>query len=148
VGQKSQVLGPHPVDYPRMLARRPFELKGPYRQDGLFRLQEWVANHDALNLTLEEAARIACLERHYFSNKFTERVGQSFREWRSRYRIAWAVQAIATGEHSIAEVIYRAGYKDRRTFERTVKRLTGVTPGCLQRYARAERHVSPGRADP
>jgi AraC-like DNA-binding protein len=101
-----------------------------------------VAKHGALSLTLNEAASIACLERHYFSNKFTELVGESFKEWRCRYRIAWAVQAIAGGRSSITDVMQRAGYSSRRAFERAVKRLTGATPGCIRRESEgADRRV-------
>lgn len=109
-----------------------FELRFCGRHEGLERLKHWVATNGALTLTLEKSARIACLEPHYFSTTFRLRVGESFKQWRCRYRIAWIVREIANDRHSLQEIYLRAGYRDRRAFERAVKRLTGSTPARLR----------------
>lgn len=109
-----------------------FELRFSGRHEGLERLKHWVATNGALTLTLAKSARIACLEPHYFSATFRRHVGESFKQWRCRYRIAWIVREIARDRHSLQEICLRAGYRDRRAFERAVKRLTGSTPGRLR----------------
>jgi AraC-like DNA-binding protein len=109
------------------------ELKMSGRHERLLRLREWIAKNTALTLTLTDAARITCLEPHYFSQVFREHVGQSFREWRVRYRIAWILLALDSGHQSLNDIVQASGYRDRRAFERAVKRLTGMTPGDLRR---------------
>lgn len=103
------------------------------RHDGLQRLKEWVAINGALTLTRAQAAKIACLQPHHFSKIFCQHAGESFQIWRRRYRIAWAVVALKDGTKSLAEVIHGSGYRDRRAFERSVRWLTGTTPGYIRR---------------
>lgn len=55
LGQKLQASGPNRARAPNALEPKPFELKRPCRVEGLYRLQDWVAKHDALSLTLNEA---------------------------------------------------------------------------------------------
>jgi len=118
-------------------APNPYELKLSGRHEGLLRLHQWVAENGGLRLTLEEAAKIACLEPHHFSKIFHKFVGESFKGWRRQLRISWAVLLIQRGTYSVDEVIRLSGYRDRRAFERAVKALTGVTPGRI-RSDRAE----------
>lgn len=84
-----------------------------------------------MSLTLGEAARIACLDPCHFSKVFRKHVGIGFRDWRRRVRISWAIAALESGMHSLADVIRLSGYRDRRAFERAVKRLTGATPAHI-----------------
>lgn len=112
-----------------------YELNFSGRHRGLFRLKNWVAQHGALNLTLSQAAGVACLTPHHLSAAFHKHTGETFKKWRCRVRIFWAVSAIETGKHSIDEVMRLAGYRDRRAFERATKQLTGATPGCIRKHA-------------
>lgn len=95
---------------------------------GLTRLQYWVAKNEmaALRLSLEEAARIACVEPCHLSRAFHRLVGMSFKQWRFQYRIAWAVVAVQSGGRTLLEVIQDSGYNNRRAFERAFRR------GCLR----------------
>lgn len=118
-----------PTGYPQAS----FDLNLPGRHEGLTRLKRWVAQNDARGLTFARAAQIACLEPHYFSRKFRELVGESFQEWRQRLRISWAVKTIQSESLSITEIMQLAGYRDRRAFERAIRRQTGSTPGRIRR---------------
>jgi AraC family transcriptional regulator len=115
------------------LAAIPYELEFSGHHRGLIRLKNWIAEHGALSLTLEHAAELACLSPHHFSNAFRKHAGETFKQWRQKARIHWAVSAMASGDRSISEVVSMAGYRDRRAFERAVKRLTGVTPARIGR---------------
>lgn len=116
-------------------SKNPYELTFSGCHKGLFRLKKWVSQHGALNLTLSQAAELACLTPHHFSAAFHKHTGETFKKWRCRVRILWAVNAIETGQHSIDEVMHLAGYRDRRAFERATKQLTGATPGCIRKRA-------------
>lgn len=110
-------------------------LKLSSRHPGLTRLQYWIAENDvaARRISLEEAARIACLEPCHLSRTFRRLVGMSFKQWRSSYRIAWAVVAVRGGGRTLSQIIQESGYQDRRAFERAFKRIIGKTPGELNR---------------
>jgi AraC family transcriptional regulator len=66
---------------------------------------------------------------------FHRLIGMSFKQWRSQYRIAWAIAAVQSGGRTLFEVIQDSGYRDRRAFERAFRRATGKTPGELHREA-------------
>jgi two-component system response regulator YesN len=97
----------------------------------LRRLQQWIADHGALPLTHQRAARIAGLEPHHFSTVFHSHVGVTFAQWMHDYKISWAIQALESGQFSIEQVAHLAGYRGRRSLERSVKRKTGKTPAQL-----------------
>lgn len=120
------------------------------RHKGLLRLKQWVAQNGALRLTLEHAAELACLSPHHFSTAFRKHGGVTFKEWRRQIRIWWAVGAIEAGQYSINEVVYLAGYRDRRAFERAVKRVAGATPGCIRRNSEVSDGACPhdARSEP
>src|SRR5262249_52829458 len=84
---------------------------------------------------LSQAAELACLTPHHFSAAFHKHTGETFKSWRHRVRICWAVSTIEAGLHSINEVMHLAGYQDRRAFERAIKQFTGATPGCIRKSA-------------
>lgn len=112
--------------------------KLPYagRHQGLLRLKQWIAVRGALSLTLDEAARVACLDPCHFSKVFHAHVGVSFKQWRRSARISSAIMALQEGSHSLADIARLSGYQDRRAFERAVKRLTGQTPARIYRGPR------------
>jgi AraC-like DNA-binding protein len=94
-------------------------------------------------LTAEEAARVANLSPNYFSTYFRQRVGQSFTRWAHGVRVACAIEMLRASDLGIAEVAYRVGFRDLRTFERAFKRVTGATPRAF-RYG-VRRRVLDGR---
>jgi methylphosphotriester-DNA--protein-cysteine methyltransferase len=108
-----------------------FELSSPHHR--LRILQQWIAIHGARHLTLKEAATIAGLEPHHFSATFHLRVGLTFVQWTREHRAAFAVRALESGWYSIGQVVELAGYQDRRSLERAVKKATGKTPAEIHR---------------
>lgn len=132
-GKPESASGPE-VQYQDHGALFALEIERLGRHERLMRLGEWIRRNSALQLTLVEAARISCLEPHYFSQIFHEHVGQNFRAWRLRYRISWALHAMSCRECSLNDVIRISGYRSRRAFERAVKRVTGMTPGDARKH--------------
>jgi AraC-like DNA-binding protein len=83
-------------------------------------------------MSLEKAARIAGMERKYFSAFFHQKVGVCFRHWLMWVRINEAKRQIEAKNHSITEVAHTTGFVDLRTFERAFKRCTGLTPRAFK----------------
>lgn len=78
--------------------------------------------------TCASAARIAGLDRAYFSKRFRSVMKVSFTEWNARIRVEEAKQLLRSIDLSITAVSACVGYDDVTTFERVFKRLEGICP--------------------
>ena len=77
--------------------------------------------------TCASAARVAGLERAYFSKLFRNVMCVTFTEWNAAVRVAEAKRLLRAIDLSTA-VSASVGYDDVTTFERVFKRLEGVCP--------------------
>lgn len=94
----------------------------------LGRVRAYVAQQYAEPITLSAAARVAGIEAKYFSTFFHAKVGVRFRDWLGHVRIEHAKELMSRRNYPITRVAYAVGFGDLRTFERTFKRYTGMTP--------------------
>jgi AraC-like DNA-binding protein len=104
------------------------------------RLQEikrFIEEHYMEEISLKKAARIAGLEKKYFSSFFHRKVGVGFKHWLTHLRVARAMDLMKAEDYTISEVAYSAGFKDIRTFERAFKKYTKRTPRDFKNGVRA-----------
>jgi transcriptional regulator GlxA family with amidase domain len=78
--------------------------------------------------TCASAARVAGLERAYFSKLFRSVMRMTFTKWNACVRVAEAKRLLRVVDLSITAVGASVGYDDVTTFERVFKRLEGVCP--------------------
>ena len=78
--------------------------------------------------TCASAARVAGLERAYFSKLFRSVMSATFTEWNASVRVAEAKRLLRAIDLSITAVGASVGYDDVTTFERVFKRVEGVSP--------------------
>jgi AraC-like DNA-binding protein len=83
--------------------------------------------------TCASAARIAGLERAYFSKRFASVMRVSFTEWNARVRVGEAKRLMRAIDLSITAVAASVGYEDVTTFERAFKRIEGICPRAYRR---------------
>ena len=102
----------------------------------LERLKRHVETHLSESVSLADAARVAGLERKYFSTFFRGKVGVTFTSWLSSVRLDAAEQLLSTRNHAISSVADQVGFGDLRTFERAFKRAHGSTPSQFKNSAR------------
>jgi AraC-like DNA-binding protein len=81
-----------------------------------------------MRATCASAARVAGLERAYFSKLFRSVMCVSFTEWNAFVRIAEAKRLLRELDLSITAVSASVGYDDVTTFERVFKRVEGMCP--------------------
>ena len=89
-------------------------------------------------ISLDEAARLAGLERKYFSAFFRSKVGTTFTEWITLLRLHSAVERMRVRDESITSVAFAVGFSDVRAFQRAFKRYLGVTPSAFRAFVRPE----------
>jgi two-component system response regulator YesN len=78
--------------------------------------------------TCASAARVAGLERAYFSKLFRNVMAVTFTQWNACVRVEEAKRLLRAIDLSITAVGASVGYDDVTTFERVFKRLEGVSP--------------------
>jgi AraC-like DNA-binding protein len=102
----------------------------------LERVKEFVSQQYSEPISLSAAARVAGIEEKYFSTFFHAKVGVRFRDWLSHVRITRAQELMSARNHSITRVAHAVGFGDLRTFQRTFKKCTGMTPLEFKHRAR------------
>ena len=105
----------------------PFEaLRCPDRR--VARVLLYVTQDLTRRATCAAAARVAGLERAYFSKRFASVMRVSFTEWNARIRVDEAKRLLLAIDLSITAVGASVGYDDVTTFERVFRRLEGMCP--------------------
>jgi transcriptional regulator GlxA family with amidase domain len=107
---------------------RAFEYYEPLK-----RLSLYVRQNPAECLGLEQAAAIAGFERTHFSSFFHHKTRVTFKYWNDLRRIERAALCLRESDGTITVVALECGFNDLRTFERTFRRIKGVTPRQYRR---------------
>ena len=107
----------------KMINERAFEYYHRLRE-----IRRFIEQHYMEEISLKKAARIAGLEKKYFSTFFHTKVGVGFKQWLTHMRVGRAMDLMKTEDYTISEVAFSAGFKDIRTFERAFKKYTNRTP--------------------
>ena len=104
----------------------------------LQRVREYVEQNLSEPISLREAAGAAGLEEKYFSAFFHRKTGVCFRDWLAGRRISRAIEILTQRDDTITNVAASVGFQDLGTFERSFKRLTGLTPREFKRSVAPE----------
>ncbi|MBQ7925444.1 MAG: helix-turn-helix domain-containing protein [Lachnospiraceae bacterium] len=89
---------------------------------------DYIDNHYSENLTLEEAASIACFSKFYFTRLFKQYTNQTFYDYLSAKRIKAAEQMLIVPNLPITEISLKSGFTSLSSFNRTFKRIKGCSP--------------------
>lgn len=88
----------------------------------------YIEQHYAENITVEELARTCQLDRSYFGKVFKSAVGQPPQEFLLRYRMEKAAEALVITSEAIADISVSVGYANSLHFSRAFKSVYGVSP--------------------
>ena len=89
---------------------------------------DYLDTHYSENITLEEAANIACFSKFYFTRLFKQYTNQTFYDYLSTKGIKAAEQMLIIPNLPITEISLKAGFSSLSSFNRTFKRLKGCSP--------------------
>lgn len=64
-----------------------------------------------------------------FSHHFKKTMGQNFKEYVDRLRIQHSIRLLVETEETLESIAVKAGYNNTSSFNRTFKKIVGVTPG-------------------
>lgn len=109
---------------------------GGSNMERLERICEYVEQHHAEAISLQDAADALGLNREYFCRFFKQRTGISFIKYVNQVRIGHIYQELLHTEDSIQLIIERHGFRSQKLFYRMLKEKYGCTPRELRRMGR------------
>lgn len=80
------------------------------------------------NVHLQEVADVAIMSKEAFCRFFKERTGKTFTEFLNQIRIQEACKLLLETDLSISEIAFQVGFQNLSYFNRTFRKLQGVTP--------------------
>lgn len=94
---------------------------------------DYINDHFAEQLTLEEVAALAGFSKYHFTRLFKQYADTSFYKYLNQKRIAHAKNLLVNKDYSVLEVALQCGFSNLSSFLRMFKQLTGCTPTELRR---------------
>lgn len=119
----------HARNHPRAVGREPdaVRLIKEYLDSLVLKAKCPGVCHDGDSITLDHLARLVDLKPNYLLNVFSQHVGvPPYMYWMAR-RIDSA-KSLLTAGHGVSDIAYWLGFYDQSHFNRSFKRVTGVTP--------------------
>jgi AraC family transcriptional regulator len=89
---------------------------------------DYIEDNLADEISLTEAARIACCSPFYFQRLFTIITGMTVAEYVRRRRLTLAAVELASGRARVIDVALKYGYDSPDSFTRAFRAMHGVTP--------------------
>jgi AraC-like DNA-binding protein len=83
--------------------------------------------------TLESLASEVAMSRSAFTGRFTSLMGESAMQYLTRWRMQVAHTMLKEGDVSVGDLALSLGYQSEAAFNRTFKRIMGMTPGTVKR---------------
>jgi len=88
----------------------------------------------------ENAARIASMERNYFSSLFRKKVGITFADWLRELRIVKAMELLKNPDQSMNQIAAKVGFLSLGSFQSAFRKHTKTTPQKFRQSLLPERH--------
>ena len=95
--------------------------------------RQYIQQHYAQQLTLEEVADSVGLTEAYFSVLFKKETGEGFAKYLASVRLDMAKRLLRESSLPVAEVCRRVGYNDVKHFTRIFEKSSGVTPATYRK---------------
>ncbi|MNI17495.1 HTH-type transcriptional activator Btr [compost metagenome] len=93
------------------------------------RLEHYIQEHYAEELTLESISEQLCYSKNYLSHSFRMNVGSTFTRYLRKIRIERSKELIAYSTLSLKQIAESVGFKTVHHFSRVFKETEGINPG-------------------
>lgn len=115
-------------------------LKNHHDSEPIQRAQQFIKHHFADNITLRDAAAVACLSPSRLSHLFREKLNTSFVAYRNALRIEQSKFLLANTELQVVEIAMKVGFFNLSHFNELFKKEIGTSP---RKYRRQHISVNP-----
>ncbi len=96
--------------------------------DKIQHVARYISENFTEPLTLDDAARMACMEKTYFSKRFKALTGFNFSSYITQLRLSAARQLLLNTEMNISEIAAQAGFSGSNYFGDVFLRVYGLSP--------------------
>ena len=111
-------------------------LRGGLPPRQLQRVTDFMREHAAQDLLLDDLAALVGLSPTHFARAFRQSTGVPPHRWLTNLRIERARELLEAGDLPLAEIALACGFADQSHFTVTFKKATALTPGAYRREAR------------
>jgi AraC-like DNA-binding protein/ligand-binding sensor protein len=92
------------------------------------RAKDFIREHQAEDLSLEQVAKAVNTSTFYFCKRFKQATGLTFTEYLSRLRIEKAKNLLLNPNLRISEIAYEVGFQSLTHFNRVFRKIAGQAP--------------------
>lgn len=107
----------------------------------------YVVHNANYKITLEDVAREANMSRYTFCTFFRKQTGMSFFTYLEEYRIGLACRLLHETDWPVSDICYKVGFNNIPHFNRSFKRVVGVSPKEYRKSEELHDSVFPHEAD-
>ena len=93
---------------------------------------QYISQNCTSPLTLEEVAKYSGLSKSYFSHLFKQYTNSTFVDYLTEERVKLAKTYFKDSEVSITNIAFESGFSSISTFNRTFKKITGLSPSAFR----------------
>ncbi len=105
---------------------------------------EYLKNNYKEDITLQEAAKSAYLNKEYFSRSFKKEVGMNFSEYLLKIRLEEGLRLLKTARMNISDIAAEIGISNVSYFAMVFKKKYGVTPNEMRKKVPLPSSKPPG----
>ncbi len=138
-GPLSKVFIKNLLEHILLYAIRYGKIKNQEKEEGADKIQavaQYISQNYANEISLQEMANMAFMEKTYFSKRFKQLTGFGFKEYLIQTRVQAAKQMLVTTAKPVTEISDACGFSSSNYFGDMFKRLVGVSPA---RYRKEEK---------
>ena len=97
-------------------------------RQSILTITEYLEQHFAEKITLEEMGHLTQYNRTYISTLFKKVTGIGFYDYLTRIRLQHALHDLATTDHTLTDIAVGNGFADLKSFNRLFKSLLSCSP--------------------
>jgi AraC-like DNA-binding protein len=97
-------------------------------------IRDWINEHYASPITLDDMAAKAAMSRSVFSRLFRRHIGMSLMDYCMQVRAAAAARLIGNTDTAITDIALQVGFSNLSHFHRIFKRQYSMTPGQYRKF--------------
>jgi AraC-like DNA-binding protein len=101
--------------------------------DGIKKSRDYIQKHIDEKITLDQAASVANMSASHFCRVFKKATDMNFSEYVARHRVEKAKEMLVESNYTMAHIAYDCGFNSVTDFNRTFKKITGITPTDFRR---------------
>ena len=98
--------------------------------------KQYVEEHLAEKITLEDIANIVYMNPTYFSTLFKRETGDNFSDYLTNQRIEKAKEMLKSMNYSTQQVGEMVGYENARYFSKVFLKVVGISPSEYRKYSK------------